>query len=85
MEKSTFSGMGGGSFKTSTFDLNSYNVGSLGEKNTSGQYWTGDQFNMYETTGFVSDAMIGHDFVSKYRWTIDFDNYSMTFSKPKEE
>ncbi len=85
MEKSTFSGMGGGSFKTSTFDLNSYNVGSLGEKNTSGQYWTGDQFNMYETTGFVSDAMIGHDFVSKYRWTIDFDNYSMTFSKPKGE
>ncbi|WP_438731835.1 hypothetical protein [Enterococcus sp. AZ128] len=37
-----------------------------------------------QANGFVSDAMVGHNFLKNQTWTIDFDTMSMIFSKANE-
>lgn len=81
MKDSKVSGMGGGDFKEGQFDISSYGLKELETKNGIGHYETGEVLDsMFDATGFVTDAMIGENYVKNYKWTIDFDKMTMTFS-----
>lgn len=73
-------GMGGSDFQDASYDVDSYGLGDLQLKNGRGFYFTGDALDMFEETGFITDALISHNYLKQYKWTIDFDAMAMTFS-----
>lgn len=74
-------GMGGNDFQEASYDVDSYGLGDLQQENGRGYYFTGDTLDMFDETGFVTDALISHNYLKQYKWTIDFDAMTMTFSK----
>lgn len=80
LEDAVGGGMGGSDYQEASFDVDSYGLGNLQLKNGRGFYFTGDTLDMYDDTGFITDALISHNYLKQYKWTIDFDAMDMTFS-----
>ena len=72
-------GMGGNDFQEKTFSLASYGLGNLTLKDGVGYYFTGGAVNLFEDTGYISDALISHNYLKQYKWTINFDSMTMSF------
>lgn len=82
LEKPDVAGMGGSDFKIGSFDVDSYGLEDLKMSKASGLYETGNTLsNMYDATGFVTDAMIGESYLNHYKWTLDFEEMTMNFRK----
>ena len=82
LEKPDVAGMGGSDFKTGSFDVDSYGLEDLKMSKASGLYETGNTLsNMFDATGFVTDAMIGESYLNHYKWTLDFEEMTMNFRK----
>lgn len=70
------------SFEQGVFDLSSCGLGNLVIDQGIGKYDTsGHSDRWYDTNGFVGDALIGHNYLKNYKWTIDFDSMKMIFSQ----
>lgn len=75
-------GVGPDSFEAGWVDISSYGLGNLQMKQGVGYYDTsGHSDDLSDITGFIHDALINHDYLKQYKWTIDFDSMTMTFSK----
>lgn len=82
LEKPKVAGMGGGDFKEGYFDVDSYGFDDLKIDEAPGLYETGDVLSgMVDVTGFVTDAMLGENYLKQYKWTLDFDEMTMNFRK----
>ncbi|MGY0354355.1 retroviral-like aspartic protease family protein [Enterococcus avium] len=80
--ESHLSGIDGEKFQVGSLSISSYGVGRLLSQSSIGQYYSGEALeNLGQANGFISDAMIGHNFLKQQNWTIDFDQMSMIFSK----
>lgn len=74
--------VGPDAFEAGWVDISSYGLGKLEVKQSVGYYDTsGHSDDLSDTNGFIHDALINHDYLKKYKWTIDFDAMEMTFSK----
>lgn len=82
LEKSKIAGLGGGDFEVGELDLDSYGFEKLKIHKVHGLYETGNVLMyMFRSTGFVTDAMIGENYLKQYKWTLDFDEMVMSFRK----
>lgn len=81
LKDAEIAGLGGDDYKEGVFNLDSYGYDGLTKKDAQGLYETGDVMDMYQVTGFVTDGMIGHNYLKDYRWTLDFDAMEMSFQK----
>ncbi len=82
LNQSAMSGIDGNKFQVGTFPISSYGLGNVQAGNSLGQYYSGETLeNLSQANGFVSDAMLGHNYLKNFRWTIDFDEMSLIFSQ----
>lgn len=82
---SQLAGIDGEKFQVGSVNVSSYGIGRLVSEASIGQYYSGEALeSLGQANGFVSDAMVGHNFLKNQTWTIDFDTMSMIFSKANE-
>ena len=74
-------GLGGGDYREGIYDLDSLSLGDL-KNDCKGKYFTEDTIGpLTDGNGFVADALVGHAYLKNYKWTLDYDEMKMTFSK----
>ena len=76
-------GGGVGEIPTGHFNVDSFRLGAGTEaKNISGLYGVfPESYYFDENIGFFIDALVSHNFLKDYQWTIDFDSMMMTFKQ----
>ncbi|MER0285927.1 aspartyl protease family protein [Clostridioides difficile] len=75
-------GMTGNDFEVAQFDISSYGLGNVQQRKGIGYFVTGQE-RMYQVHGFFQDALISHNYLKNYKWTINFDSMTMTFNEKK--
>lgn len=85
LEQSELTGIDGEKFQVGSLSVSSYGIGRLVSEASIGQYYSGEVLeSLSQSNGFVTDAMVGHQFLKNQTWTIDFDRMSLIFSKASE-
>lgn len=62
------------------FQVDSIGFAGLERHNMTGVYTKGTE-DSYLEQGFIQDALISHNYLKQYIWTIDFDSMNMIFAR----
>lgn len=73
------SGLGGGGFEITPFAIDSASVGTLKQTGLTGLYGVLPEGLYHTESGMILDGFVSHQFLKKYKWTMDFDSMVMTF------
>jgi hypothetical protein len=73
-------GLAGGGFPVGRFSVDFLSVGSVQQKIVKGLYGVFPP-ELYHECEFIIDGLVSHQFLKKYKWTIDFDSMKMIFSQ----
>lgn len=85
LTQSQLAGIDGENFQVGSISVASYGIGRLVSEASIGQYYSGEALeSLGQANGFVSDTMVGHNFLKNQTWTLDFDTMSIIFSKTNE-
>ncbi len=73
-------GLAGGGFPVGSFTAEKFRLGPLHQDHVAGLYGIFPP-QLYHACEFIIDGIISHQFLKKYKWTIDFDSMKMLFSQ----
>jgi hypothetical protein len=73
-------GLGGGGFQVGRFTIDCLNVGLLRHSNIVGLFGVFPP-QLYQGCEFIIDGIVSHQFLKKYKWTIDFDSMKILFTE----
>ena len=69
----------GGNFPVGSFKIAQCKLGPLEQDNLTGLYGVFPP-ELYLSCEFIIDGIVSHQFLKKYKWTIDFDSMKMLFT-----
>jgi hypothetical protein len=73
-------GLAGGGFPVGRFAVKKFGLGTLAQENTAVLYGIFPPA-LYRDCEFIIDGLLSHNYLKKYKWTIDFSTMTMFFAE----
>jgi hypothetical protein len=70
----------GGNFPVGSFKIDQCKIGPWEQDNLTGLFGVFPP-ELYLSCEFIIDGIVSHQFLKKYKWTIDFDSMKMLFAQ----